>query len=340
MVRAMSTAQLRPMGVGEILDAAIKVFTRNFGTLLKAVLVVLVPLVLLQLVVSASTAPEDADPDLPGLQPAADGTSAAEIGGTVVSTAITAVLFTVAIAVLYKAIGDAHLGRRPDWRDSLRFAWSRIRSLLWLGLLSALAYGALWGMANLVRLETILVVVTIAAVLAAIYIGVSWVVAVPSLLNEDVRGVAALRRSHQLVRGRWWPMFGLLIVSALMVFVVAFIIGFIYGIISFSSDALADASSLGSLASGAIVNLLVNALALPFLAAVVTLAYFDLRSRKEGYDLELAAGADDATGQPGVQPPAGGATTPSGTGSGAAPAPAGPPPTPGTGSSTSSSPAG
>jgi hypothetical protein len=37
-------------------------------------------------------------------------------------------------------------------------------------------------------------------------------------------------------------------------------------------------------------TIIVSILSAPFLAAMVTIIYFDLRVRKEGYDLELMAG--------------------------------------------------
>lgn len=50
--------QLRPLGLGEILDVSIKICVRHWRTLIKIVLVVTVPVQLLSLVVLVSTAPD------------------------------------------------------------------------------------------------------------------------------------------------------------------------------------------------------------------------------------------------------------------------------------------
>jgi hypothetical protein len=54
---------LRPLGIGELLDASMKVCIANWRTLLKIVLFVVVPVQIISAVVIASTLPEDfADP--------------------------------------------------------------------------------------------------------------------------------------------------------------------------------------------------------------------------------------------------------------------------------------
>src|SRR5438445_11429251 len=47
-------AQLRPLGIGEILDAGIKIYRSRFATMLKAVAVVIVPVQVLNVLVTLS----------------------------------------------------------------------------------------------------------------------------------------------------------------------------------------------------------------------------------------------------------------------------------------------
>ena len=58
-------------------------------------------------------------------------------------------------------------------------------------------------------------------VVPAIYLAVSWSIAVPVLLGEDLRGRRALRRSRALVSGRWWPCAGVLVLAVILALVVA-----------------------------------------------------------------------------------------------------------------------
>ena len=53
--------RLRPLGIGEMLDAAIKIFTRNWRTLVLCVVGLVLPVQILAVLVTASIAPESLD---------------------------------------------------------------------------------------------------------------------------------------------------------------------------------------------------------------------------------------------------------------------------------------
>jgi hypothetical protein len=260
---------LRPLGVGEVLDVALKLFFRNARTLLLAAAVVVVPVQLLLVPVFTSAAPDPGDvpvgemPDVGALA----ATAVASILGGIVSLAAG----SVATAACFKAVSDAYLGRRADWRESLRFGAQRFAPVLVVSVLgTVLAFLALF-----------------AFIVPGVYLFVAWAVAVPVVLVERVNGFHALSRSWQLVKGRWWATFGALLLAYLLTLVVAvFIGGTLAGLI------VAGAADDGGLAS-VIINQLFTALATvlttPFFAAVVAVLYFDLRVRKEGFDLSLLA---------------------------------------------------
>jgi hypothetical protein len=177
---------------------------------------------------------------------------------------------TVATAACFKAVGDAYLGERAHVGTSVRFALRKAHSVLWVTILSTLLAG----------IGFILLVVP------GVYLWVSFAVAVPVLLMEGVRGRRALGRSRQLVRGRWWPAFGLILVGTLLAVIVAIVID------SLATAAVVTAPEDNDLAvfavdlvSGAVGNVLIT----PFVAAFVVVLYFDLRVRKEGFDLQLLA---------------------------------------------------
>ena len=44
MLRGIEARELKPLGIGEIVDVAINIFLRNFGSLLKVAAIVIVPL--------------------------------------------------------------------------------------------------------------------------------------------------------------------------------------------------------------------------------------------------------------------------------------------------------
>jgi hypothetical protein len=260
---------LRPLGIGEILDAGIKLFTRHWRPLMLSVIGLILPVQIISALVTASIAPEQLD-----LTSTDSGIDPGEEVAYVVSQVIVLVLNVIGVllatAVCFKAVADAYLGSEPDWRRSLRFGARRLAGLLGLALAGSV----------------IIVLALLALLIPGIWLMVSYSVAVPALLLERAGPITALRRSFQLVRGRWWPTAGALTVGYLMIAILGAIVQ--YGVLIVPS-LLTDGNTL-ALALGAVVGgTLGAAITTPYTAAVVTLLYFDLRVRKEGLDLQLIA---------------------------------------------------
>ena len=286
----MDPAGLRPLGVGEILDVAITIYRSRFGALVKAVSIVLAPVFLLGALIQLSVPNEDDffGTTQPGATPDFDADRFwAFLAGTVLVGILTYIAAQLATGACFKAVGGAYFDEPADWRESLRFARARIGSLLWLSFL----------------LVVFLIPAALAFILPAVYLYVAWTVAAPVLLLEDVRGRAALKRSRALVKGRWWPtLFVLILVGILTTVVQLLFLGLFAGVVSVSDNEVAQA------VAEAVAQIAGSALTTPLSAAVLTVLYFDLRVRKEGFDLELLArriGVDAAPPAPSdAAPPA------------------------------------
>jgi hypothetical protein len=268
----VSATELRPLGVGEILDVAIKAYTANARTLIAIGAIVGVPFELLSGVIQLSTV-SSADQVGGSLMAGSGGSvdySRARIAGVVVTLLIGFFVSLVLTASTVKAVSDAYLGNVPNVRDSILFALRRIRSLIWLYFVLGVG----------------LALAAIALVIPAIWLYVSWSVATPVLLLEDVRGTAALRRSFRLVRRRWWPAAGVLLMAFVIVGVAEFVIAGLLAVIPLAID---DSSVLLAVVASTISSVLVAAAVKPVQAAITTILYFDLRVRKEGFDLSLLA---------------------------------------------------
>jgi hypothetical protein len=118
-----------------------------------------------------------------------------------------------------------------------------------------------------------------------VYLYGALAVATPALLFEDARGTKALRRSRELVRTRWWSTAGALLAASLLTAIVqgavsGALVGAIVG--SHGNQLVADIL-------GVITGTASSMITTPFLAAVIVVLYFDLRVRKEGFDLFLLA---------------------------------------------------
>lgn len=268
MPRNVGAPELRALSVGEVLDAAIKIYFRHARTLFLLVLLIVAPTqVLISLIdLSASEGIYSTGGEI---DPAIDVEDVPRIAaGLIVIVLLTLLSATLATGACFKAIVDGYLGGQPSWRESLAFVARRLHSLVWVSILVYL----------------LAVVALLALILPGIWLFVAWSVAVPALLTEDLRGRRALGRSFRLVRGRWWPTFGIVVLGTLLSGIVAGVIGGLTGALTFAADsdtALFLVNTLGG-TLGSLVST-------PFTAAFITVLYVDLRVRKEGFDLQLLA---------------------------------------------------
>lgn len=263
---------LRPLDIGEILDVGFKIYTRHFGLLLKTVALIVIPvqilggLILLGTVEDPGVITGDYEFDTTNT----DADTAGTIANTLVSLLGGGLAQILATAACVKAVSDAYLQQSPSAGGSLRFAGRRLHSLVWLSVLQGV----------------LLLFAFIALIGPGVWLGIAWIVAFPVLLLENFKGRKALGRSFRLVRGRWWPTFGVILLAYLLAFVLQFFAGAALGAISFTD--LGD-NLLGTVAVSTAVNTIAVLIPTPFTAAIVVLVYFDLRVRKEGLDIALLA---------------------------------------------------
>jgi glycerophosphoryl diester phosphodiesterase family protein len=271
------TPQLRPLSIGEILDAGFRLMRQRFGTLLACVLVPMVPLSIVGTIVIASTV--DGAFDVNATTTTSDtGTMLAGYGADLLLEGAAAAL---AVAACFKVISAAYLGERATAGSSLRYGLSRFLPLM-------VAYVAIW--------VPIIVVAAFGRLILplalAVFLAVKWSVAFPAVVAERAGPLKAMRRSWQLTKGFWWRTFATLLVIGLLALViwVALIVGLTAAIASGS-----DMSELAYAATVTAMTVIAFAIIYPLVSAILTVIYYDLRVRAEGFDLELLArgvGAD------------------------------------------------
>jgi hypothetical protein len=109
--------------------------------------------------------------------------------------------------------------------------------------------------------------------------------AFPSLVLEPgISPTGALSRSWSLTRGSRWRMFALLVTMALLLYVPLVGLGTVAAV-ALPGGALGATPGTLTLSVVAVVQMLLY----PLLYCVLTVAYYDLRVRKEGFDLEVLA---------------------------------------------------
>jgi hypothetical protein len=272
--------RLRPLSLGEILDVSIKICLAHWRTLLKAVLVVVVPVQIVSTILTADYTVSSFDFSTSPPQTPEESLDELNqyLGGLAISGLLQVCAVLFATAACFRAIAQAYLGETTDWRSSLSYALRLAPSLLLLTVLYVL--GVILG--------------TVLFVAPGIWLYVAWAFAMPALLVERLRGRKALGRSFQLVKGRWWRTFGIIAVGFILAAIISTVVqgAFLIGIVV---DADNDVLVLVLATIAGIVGLAVST---PFQAALLTVVYFDLRVRKEGFDLELLAAGIGGGGVP------------------------------------------
>jgi hypothetical protein len=150
----------------------------------------------------------------------------------------------------------------------------------------------------------------LAGIALTVYLFVSFAIAAPAYMLEGTGVVAALGRSRRLVRTRWWPIFGILLLAALLAGLIGAIIGIPFSYlggfagVSFGLDeTMFAATSAVALAITSVGVILSGTITAPFQAGVTGLLYFDQRMRREGLDIELARNTGGLPGPPSAPPP-------------------------------------
>lgn len=281
------TPQLRPLSVGEMLDAGIRLFRHRFGTLVACVLVPVVPLTILGTIITASTDDTAYDVNAPANE------SSEAVAGFLVSIGVQSLGAALAVAACFKAISAAYLGERAGAGESLGLLARRLIPLV-----------IAWVIVVLISLAGLFLLL-----LPGIWLSVKLCMSFSAIAFERAGPFASIGRSWRLTRGNWWRVFGTLVVVFLIAFVVNFALTAVLGIVAAGADNL---SELAFALLATLITLLTYVLTYPLWASVLTVIYYDLRVRNEGFDLQLLAqgvGADtsrfeSAPERPGAPPPA------------------------------------
>lgn len=276
---------LRPLTVGELLDSALRIYRERFKTLVAAVAIPVVPVVIFQTLVEWSAAPDGASANPFSAPESAEtisgGEAALQLAGALVGLVAILLATALATAACFRVLSAAYVGGEVTWRESLGFARTRLGSVIGLNLLST--FGIVLGV--------------VLCLVPGFLLFVWWAVPMPALLMEGLGVSDSLGRSRALVRQRFWPVAGALLLSMLVaaafqIAIAAPFIGLLFtdvdGVVLYSVEA--------------IVNLIGLVLVTPFTAAFTMALYVDLRVRFEGFDLYLWAQQEGRPVPAGVVP--------------------------------------
>ncbi len=209
------------------------------------------------------------------------------------SVVVAAISYVAVISTMAIAASERWLDRSITVSEAYSRMFSRI--------------GPLIGLVLIVGLVLIGLSVTVIGIPFAIYLFIAWLLSIQVLLVEGTGIRAALGRSRELVSGHWWRVIGIVILLLIIQAVISAFFSLpatIFGFGSLFSDPTGSDVSPLVIALDAIGTTAGQIVVGPIAYCAYILLYYDLRVRKEGLDIELAArslGLIDAptTGQPG-----------------------------------------
>ena len=313
----VATEPLRPWLPADLLDNAARTISDNKTIMLGLPVLAGTALVAVQAVLTEVAVPGG----LPGFFGSDDPFGQA--GAALLLTyGVQVVLFSVVSSMLSGIIALAavrsQLAHRVGPRELMRLVRPALPALAVVGLMQSLSFMLLiggWGLAVLgigagadaaissdAAGAVAVVMMLVGGVLVLVF-GIRLVLAGTVVLMEGrhapdiglyipVRvGVwGALRRSWQLVKGKFWRVFGILLFGGLVVQIIGYALQFGITALVLTLGSWADSSGatvvavVVSVAVG-ILTLMTLIASLAFMSAVQALIYLDLRVRREGLDL-------------------------------------------------------
>jgi hypothetical protein len=229
----------KPRSVGELLTTTLELLRRHFGLFLSVTLLVVAPAMVLVEGVWGRMLRDGPD---------AANVASVNIAFLVLATLVIPPLVTGLHAVIVRDMGD---GQVPGVGEALRAVAPRLPA----------AFGAIALFSAGTAIGFLLLIVP------GIWLGVRWYFAAQAAVLEGTAPAASLRRSLELVDGRWWDVFGALLVS---------------GILAAGVSAIATAVA-GVVHAGVVYVTLITvirAITLSYTALFGTLLFFTLRARQ------------------------------------------------------------
>jgi membrane-anchored glycerophosphoryl diester phosphodiesterase (GDPDase) len=305
---------LRPLGIGDILDGAVSTLRAHWRTVLGITVTVAVltqvadTLIQRYLMPAPITVDPNADPS-EALRQATDSlqNTLISMGPTLVITLI-GTLFTTALLTM--VVSRSVLGRPVNLADAWREAKPQLARLLALTLLMVLGAVALMTVGVLPGIlvaelaspaggALLTALGGLAAFVVTIWLLIRFSLASPALMLERQSVGQSLRRSAKLVQGSWWRVFGITLLTQLLIAVVSMFLMMFFSVIALLADGEGVDNLLGGtpefgwtfLIISGIGAVIANAITYPISAGVAVLLYIDQRIRREALDLDLARAA-------------------------------------------------
>jgi len=262
--------EIGAMSIGDILDRGLRLLLARLPVYYAINLIVFLPSILMQLV-------------LPYLQsedigPTSGPYALAALGGTLLVLILTVILRPFGTAALLHIIAQDFINQRAGIGEAFAFAFRRFGTLLGASILAGLMIGFGY----------------IFCIVPGIIFMIWYAFVGQVVVVEGLGAMESLSRSKELTVGYRGRVLGLLALFFVMTIMISVAVGTLNLILP-SMQVIPTPTGQRTVYNHAnyaiqiAVSSLVSILIETFSAICLTLLYFDLRIRKEGFDLELAA---------------------------------------------------
>jgi hypothetical protein len=262
--------QIGAMSVGDILDRGLKILLSRLPAFYVINLLVLWPTVLVQLATPYFVTAE-AGPQSPA------GAIVVAVSGLAILL-LTVILQPLGIAATLYIIAQDFVDKKASIGEAFNFAFRRFGILLGTSILVGLVVG----------------VGSLFCIVPGLIFLFWYMLTGQVVVVEGLGGTRAMARSKDLTNGFRGRVAGLFF----LFFIISMIFGAVVGALGYvlpAYEMVTTSTGVRSIPNytnntiHVVVSFLVNTLVQTYNAVCMTLLYFDLRIRKEGFDLELAA---------------------------------------------------
>jgi hypothetical protein len=307
---------LRPLGLGDMYDAAFKIIRFNpRATVGSAVLVTAVAMAIPLLVTVLMTLLLDLSGDVTlndSSATASDLSTADALGlaATYGSMAVGSILQGFGLIFVTGMVAHVTAAAAIGRKLSLGEAWVATRGKRWRLVGLAFLIGATFLLVAAVVVGLVVAFIWLlpgwAAALASVALVLTtlvasvffWVrvayLAVPPLMLEPIGVRDALGRSWTLTRQQFWRTFGIALLTVVISQIIGGMVGVPFSIVGAIGSVVTSNVEIALLivvAANALSSVVSAAFVSPFTSAVASLQYVDQRIRKEGFDVELMSRA-------------------------------------------------
>lgn len=250
------TPRFEPMTIGMILDTTVRLYMQNMALMIGIIALSYLPYLIFLVLVTAVTSAGGQAPEL-------------LILASFLATALWMLIAQpLSVGATTYAMSERYLQHPVTIVEALRAAWQRYATLLWAQAVAGL----------------VIMVGFFLLIVPGILWTLSYALVAPVVMLEAVNARGGRRRSWELVSGNRGKVFLILVVVSVLTIVVT-------GAVNAVVALLVETTSMTGQLTQQVITQLVSYVIIPVPTIANVLLYYDLRIRKEGFDLEMLSQA-------------------------------------------------